>query len=193
MLNGIEALVGRFERGELSRRQLIGALLLLAAAKETRAETQSAIAPALNVNHAHFDVLDLDTSIRFYSDVLGATVYDTNPGNATLQLPGKPGWISLTQLKQKESKGHVNHVGIGVTFDQAKGDAARLADEINAKYPDAKARPVGDTKAGKNTRSVYLYDPSGIYLQLVTKDDFGWLPTGVVGSKIRTGERPQRQ
>ena len=193
MLNGIEALVERFARGEMSRRQLIGALLLLATAKEAQADTPSAIAPALNVNHAHFDVLDLDKSIKFYGDVLGAKVYDTNPGNATLELPGRPGWFSLTQLKEKEPKGHVNHVGIGVKFDSAKGDAERLANEINAKYPDAKAKPLGDTKAGKNTRSVYLYDPSGIYLQLVPKDDFGWLPTGVIGSKIRTGERPQKQ
>ena len=192
MLKGIEGLIDQFERGALSRRQLIGALALLVTSKAAAADTQTAIAPCLGVNHAHFDVVDLDKSITFYGELLGTKVYDRTPGNATLELPGKPGWISLTQLKQKDAKGHVNHVGFGVKLDPAKGDAGRLAKEINAKYPEAKAKPTGDTKAGTNTRTVYLYDPSGIYIQLVPKDDFGWLPTGTIGAKIRSGEIPAK-
>ena len=104
----------------------------------------------------------------------------------SLSLPSG-GWISLT--KYTEGKPYINHVGYGVDFDQKGGDATRVATTINKMYPESKARPTGPTIHGPNTRSVYLYDPNGIYLQIVPKEDDGWLPTGPVGSKILKGEK----
>ena len=71
----------------------------------------------------------------------GATIRDRTPGgSATLSLPGKPTWISLTTTR--EATGRYNHVGFGIDFDGAKGDAERRAGEINAKYPESNAQPV---------------------------------------------------
>ena len=88
-----------------------------------------------------------------------------------------------------EATGHYSHVDIGVDFDPASGDAERLASEINAKYPEANAQPTGATVSGPNTRSVYVSDPSGIRVQILPKEDDGWLPGGPVGKKILNGEQ----
>lgn len=191
MLNRIEAFIEQYEQGTLSRRQLISALLLLAVPAAGKAQSATPIAPGLTLNHVHLDVVDLDKSIQFYRDLFGATIRDRSPGgNATLSLPGeptKPTWMSLTTTR--EASGRYNHVGFGIDFDAAKGDAERLAGEINAKYPESNAQPVGQTISGPNTRSVYVYDPSGIRFQILPKEDDGWLPTGFVGSKILSGEQ----
>ena len=183
MITELENVVDQFEQGRLNRRQLIGALLAMAAAPGAAQAQGKAIAPAMNLNHVHLYVADLQRSIKFYGDLLGAKVFDTAPGgNVTLSLPGKPGWISLTETKEKP---HINHVGFGVDFDSAK----RIAGDALKAYPNAKARETGATTAGENTRTVYLYDPDGLYLQIVPKDDYGWLPTGAIGSKMLKGEK----
>jgi len=188
MIGTMEGLMDQYDRGTLSRRELLSAMLLLAVPSGLAAQSPAKpIAPGLTLNHVHLYVLDVDKSIAFYGDLLGAKVRDTSPDNATLTLPGKSSWISLT--KTKDPKATINHVGYGINLNTAKGDAARLAKEINDKYPESKAKPTGPTVSGPNTRSVYLYDPSGIYLQIVPKEDDGWLPTGPVGSKILKGEK----
>lgn len=187
MLSTMEGLMDQYERGALSRRQLMSALLLLAMPSAGQAQTAKAVAPALSLNHVHLNVTDLEKSIKFYADVLGTKVRDTSPDNATISLPGKPMWISLT--KTKDAKGSYNHAAYGMKFNQAGGDAVRLSNEINKMYPESKAKPTGPTVHGANTRSVYLYDPNGIYFQLVPSDDDGWLPTGPAGSKILKGEK----
>jgi catechol 2,3-dioxygenase-like lactoylglutathione lyase family enzyme len=187
MVKSIEQLMDQYERGGLSRRELISALLLLGVPAGAQAQAAKPIASGQSINHVHIDVLDLEKSIAFYGDLLGATVRDTSPGNATLSLPGKPTWMSLTQTKGE--KGGYNHVGFGVPMKWNGVEAARIAKEINSKYPAAKANPTGDTVAGKSTRSIYLNDPSGIRFQLNPVEDDGWLPTGVVGSKLLNGEK----
>jgi catechol 2,3-dioxygenase-like lactoylglutathione lyase family enzyme len=187
MLNAIETLVDQFERGGISRRDLVKALLLAAlpaSAAQAQTPAKAPVVPALSLNHVHLNVLDLDKSIAFYGDVFGAKVRDTSPPNdATLMLPGAPTWISLTKTT-RDTKGSYNHVGFGTNFNIAGGDSVRLSDAINRVYPEAKARPTGPTANGDNTRSIYLSDPSGISLQIVAKDDDGWLPTGQVGKAM---------
>jgi catechol 2,3-dioxygenase-like lactoylglutathione lyase family enzyme len=187
MTDRFDTLLDQYDRGVIGRRALLGGMLALAApAMATAAETPKAIKPGLNLNHVHLYISDLDKEIKFYKDLLGAEVHDTSPGNATMHLPGKPSWISLTVTKEKP---YINHVGYGADFDQKGGDAQKVAEAINKMYPTAKARPTGPTVHGANTRSVYLYDPDGIYLQIVPKNDDGWLPTGPIGSKILKGAR----
>lgn len=184
MLDSLEGLMNQYERGALNRRQLMSALLLLAVPAGAAAQTPKAVTPGLTINHVHLYVPDLDKAIKFYGEVLGAVVRDTSPDNATLLLPGKA-WISLT--KYTDGKPYINHMAFGVDFDQKGGDATKVANAINKLYPEAKAKPTGPTVHGANTRSVYLYDPNGIYFQIVPKDDDGWLPSGPAGSKILKG------
>jgi catechol-2,3-dioxygenase len=186
MADGFESLLNQYDRGVIGRRQLLTGLLMLAApAAATGAEPPKVIAPGLTLNHVHLYVANLEREIKFYGDVLGAKVYDTSPGTATMHLPGKPTWLSLTTTQDKP---YINHVGFGVDFDQKGGDSAKIADAINKTYPASKARPTGPTKHGANTRSVYANDPDGIRFQIVPKDDDGWLPTGPIGSKVVKGE-----
>jgi catechol-2,3-dioxygenase len=177
----------QYDRGVIGRRALLAGVLALAApalapgSEAAAADMPKAIKPGQLINHVHLYVSDLDKEIKFYKDLVGAEVWDTTPGNATMHLPNKPCWISLTVTKDKP---YINHVAYGVDFDQKGGDAKKVADAINQAYPTAKAKPTGPSPYGENTRSVYLYDPDGIYLQLVPKDDDGWLPGGPKGKAI---------
>ncbi len=184
MVKEIENVVGQFERGTLSRRQLIAALVAVAAAPAAaQAQAGTVVSPGLNINHVHLYIENVQRSVQFYSGLLGAKVYDTAPGNATMSLPGQPFWISLTETKEKP---YINHVGYGVDFDTAK----RIAADALKLSPASQARETGPTTKGPNTRSVYMNDPDGIRLQIVPKDDNGWLPTGPIGSRILKGEKP---
>src|SRR5262245_30993994 len=118
MINEVDNIISQYDRGTLSRRQLMTALLALAASPAAAAQAPKAVKPALNLNHVHLYIADLDREIKFYKDLLGAEVHDTSPGNATMHLPGKPAWISLTVTKEKP---YINHVGYGVDFDQKGG------------------------------------------------------------------------
>ena len=185
MVNALKRVIDRYDRGAIDRRQFMNTLLVLTASTSAATAAQStdrAIAPALSLNHVHLDVADIDRSVKFYGDVLGAETRDTAPNNVTLRLPGQPTWISLTKT---DEPGHYNHVGYGVKFDSAK----RIAADLNAMYPESRARETGDTVEGSNTRSVYFYDPDGIRFQIVPSHADGWLPSGVVGSQILKGER----
>src|SRR5262249_52305776 len=137
MVNSIKGLVDQYERGTLSRRQLIAALVLLAAPGAVDAQAPKPIASGETVNHVHFNVTDRDKSIKFYGDLLGATVRDTAPNNATLLFPSKKAWISLT----KTEKAGYNHVGFGIPMKWTTADVERIAKAISAQYPDAKVAP----------------------------------------------------
>jgi hypothetical protein len=94
---------------------------------------------------------------------------------------------STCRRVSEDGRGSHNHVGYGVAFDAAGGDSVRVAAAINKMSPASKAKVTGPTRSGPNTRSVYLYlyAPDGIYyLQIVAKEDDGWLPSGPAGKKI---------
>ena len=202
MDTAIDNLMDLYDRGTISRRNLVKGLLMFAAtpaAALTQAASvraQSAAAPMTrvrNINHVHFDVSDLQRSADFYGALLGATVHEKAPNFWTMTLPtGTPGlasWLSLTKAPQPEvgldgsglEPGHYSHMGIGIDIPDVEA-TERLSAEINEKYPFAKARPTGPwNEQGEysGSRSIYLEDPDGLVVQLIRPDDDGYLTNSI--------------
>ena len=111
MQDVISDLVTRFERGKLSRRELIQALTAVAAA----AVGTPAVAASLkagSINHASVLVSDMTRSIDFYNRVFGLSVMNEDKPNkiARLGIGGKV----LVSLRVEPPPGLVDHFAIGV-------------------------------------------------------------------------------
>jgi len=105
----ISDLVTRFERGRLSRRELIQALALLAGAGTTAA---AASLTAGSINHVSVLVADLQRSIDFYNRVFGLSVVNEDKANKISRL-GIGGKV-LVSVRLEPPPGLVDHFAIGV-------------------------------------------------------------------------------
>ena len=106
----ISDLVTRFERGRLSRRELIQALTAVAA---TVGSTASAAAlTAGSINHTSVLVSDMARSIDFYNRVFGLSVLNEDKPNKISRL-GISGKV-LVSLRVEPPPGLVDHFAIGV-------------------------------------------------------------------------------
>ena len=120
----ISNLLNRFERGALSRRELVQGLAMLTAAATTGgAQAQGAGAiKGVKIDHMSIQVSDLPRSVAFYQQMFGLTVVSEDKPNEIVRLGvGKP----LVSLHHKSPFGVVDHFAIGVEkFNQGIGNAA---------------------------------------------------------------------
>jgi catechol 2,3-dioxygenase-like lactoylglutathione lyase family enzyme len=136
------------------------------------------------INHLSVTTIDKEKSRDFYAKLLGATVRDQNRGQINLTLPRASAWISLLGAQGPMGPGQLHHLGIGIDYpgDVAGIDAFRA--KLKAAFPDGNVRSPGqpspDMKNNYN-RSVYVNDPDGLSIQLVTSADDGWLNPGAGG------------
>ena len=109
MTHVISELVGRFERGQLSRRELIQTLTLVAAAG---ASASAAPLRSGSINHVSVLVTDMARSIEFYNRVFGLSVLNEDKPNriARLGIAGKV----LVSLRVEPPPGLIDHFAIGV-------------------------------------------------------------------------------
>ena len=113
----VTQLVERFERGGLTRRQLIeglSALVALAGASAT-ATAQSAALQATAINHTSVLVTDLQRSTEFYG-MFGLKPVSEDKANKILRLgTGGSGVAStLVSLRQQAPAGTIDHFAISV-------------------------------------------------------------------------------
>ncbi len=115
----ISSLVSRYERGSLSRRELIRGLAVLAAAGAA-AQTVCAESPlqANSVNHISLQAKDLDATVKFYQDVFGLAFFNEDKKTRTVRL--KINNESRLAIRSIEPSGVIDHICFGVEpFDQA--------------------------------------------------------------------------
>jgi hypothetical protein len=94
MREATEALVGRFERGSISRRELVAGLLALAARPSGGAEAGAAKPIQVNgIDHVALRVSDVERSARFYTELFGATVRSRSEGSVFLDVGDD--WVAL--------------------------------------------------------------------------------------------------
>jgi catechol 2,3-dioxygenase-like lactoylglutathione lyase family enzyme len=105
----ISDLVGRFERGQLSRRELIQTLTLVAAAG---ASASAAPLRSGSINHVSVLVTDMARSIEFYNRVFGLSVQNEDKANKISRL-GIGGKV-LVSLRVEPPAGQIDHFAIGV-------------------------------------------------------------------------------
>lgn len=107
----ISDLVTRFERGRLTRRQLIQALTAVAAAGASTTASAASLKSG-SINHTSVLVSDMARSIEFYNRVFGLTVLNEDKPNKISRL-GINGKV-LVSLRVEPPAGLIDHFAIGV-------------------------------------------------------------------------------
>jgi catechol 2,3-dioxygenase-like lactoylglutathione lyase family enzyme len=158
-MNGVIAdLVNRFERGGLTRRQLIEGLsaLVAAAGTSTQASAQASGLQATGINHTSVLVTDLPRSADFYARVFGLKTVSEDKPNKILRLgTGGSGVAStLVSLRQQAPAGTIDHFAISV-----QGFTRDSATQVLKQH--------GLTPADNVEFGFHVKDPDGAVVQIV--------------------------
>ena len=153
MQHTIETLVRQFERGTLTRRQLVQGLLLVAASPALAQERPVGAFRATGIGHVQITVSDLQATQQFYEKLFGVTSKVTSPTQLSLAI-GTAG-DSVSVHSEAGPIKPIDHFGI--TVANFSPDAALATIQ----------RIVPGTKAQKQGDSVFVMGPDGVRLQLV--------------------------
>jgi len=148
MESKISGLLDTYEKGKLSRRELIQGLVLLAASSGTMS---AAGFQGNTINHVSLDVSDLQRSTDFYQRTFGCRVHNREGNNQVFF------GTSFFVLRRGNPAGRVGHVAIGVeNFNQESVTA------------DLKARGVTPIDLGRvaSGEGFHVVDPDGFTLQI---------------------------
>ena len=146
MKNTISKLVEGYEKGKLSRRELIQGLVLLAAGSGTAA---AAGFQGNSINHVSLFVSNLQRSTDFYQRTLGCPV-NKRDGNNQLMF-GK----DFLVLRPGNPPGKVDHLAIGVdNFNK---------DSVTADLKARGATPIDQQGGGFG---FHVLDPDGFPVQI---------------------------
>ena len=150
----ISALLSRFERGSITRRDLVQGLAMLAAAggAESAALAQAPVSVGVKIDHVSIQVSDLPRSVAFYQQMFGFTVASEDKPNEIVRL-GTAG-KAIVSLHHKNPTAIVDHFAIGVRgFNK---DAVTRA-----------LKEHGATAQENLDAGFHILDPEGIAVQIV--------------------------
>src|SRR5580693_884667 len=152
----ISNLVNRFEKGALSRRELVQGLAMLTAAgggaANVLAQDSAGFATkAAKIDHISIQVSDLPRAVAFYQKMFGLTVVSEDKPNEIVRLGvGR----ALVSLHHKSPTGIVDHFAIGVEkFNK---------DSVTSELKAHGVNPEDNLDAG-----FHIKDPEGISVQIV--------------------------
>ena len=146
MTNTISRLLEAYEKGKMSRRQLVQGLALLAAGSST---AQAAGFQGNSVNHISLQVSNLQRSTDFYQRVFGCSV-NKRDGNNQLVF-GK----NFLVLREGKPAAKVEHFAIGVdNFNK---------DSVTADLKARGATPIDQQGGGFG---FHVLDPDGFAVQI---------------------------
>jgi catechol 2,3-dioxygenase-like lactoylglutathione lyase family enzyme len=161
----ISSMLSQYEKGRLSRRELVAGLSALAAAGcATGTATAQAPAPIIpsGIDHVSILAADLQRSIEFYSRVFGLSVVSEDAENKIVRLGtpapaeavDRPGvGAVIVSLRQQEPYGMVDHWSFRVpNFNQ------ETATEMLAAH--------GLTAERNIEYGFYVRDPDGVVVQM---------------------------
>ena len=120
MQHTIETLVRQFERGTLTRRQLVQGLLLVAASPALAQERPIGAFRATGIDHVQITVSDLQATQQFYEKLFGVTSKVTAPTQLSLAI-GTAG-DSVSVHSEAGPIKPIDHFGI--TVENFSPDAA---------------------------------------------------------------------
>jgi catechol 2,3-dioxygenase-like lactoylglutathione lyase family enzyme len=165
----VETLLTHYERGRLSRRELVGMLTALAAAPGAAVAQPNALRAA-TLNHASLIVSDLDRSVAFYQRVFGMPVKSTQQGGVNLAVGDA--FLGIYQGGAAATP-HINHFCFGLRdFDPAATVAALEAQGLPA-----------ESRTRDGVTQVYTADPDNLRIQLQDVSFCGGL--GALGNECR--------
>jgi glyoxylase I family protein len=146
----ISDLVTRFEKGALSRRELVQGLAILAASGQAANAQQDIDFKTADIDHVSMQVADLQRSVDFYQKMFGFSVVSQDQRLGIIRLGNGR---SLVSFNRQAPAGIVDHFAIGVP---------RFTKESAARYlTEHGMTPLDDPYAG-----LHVKDPDGINVQI---------------------------
>jgi catechol 2,3-dioxygenase-like lactoylglutathione lyase family enzyme len=147
----ISNLLSRFEKGALSRRELVQGLAMLTAATAAAQAADTVAIQAAKIDHVSIQVTDLPRAVAFYQKMFGLTVVSEDKPNEIVRLGvGKP----LVSLHHKSPTGLVDHFAIGV-------------EKFNRESVTRELKERGVTAEENLDAGFHIKDPEGISVQIV--------------------------
>jgi glyoxylase I family protein len=156
MITKIDVLLSSYERGSLSRRQLLCALAVMAAPVSSPAQSSPGLVKGRNLHHINVRVSDIARSEAFYRRLLGfgPSRRVQGPDNHGFDLPGG----GLIILQKSDDAGRIDHFCVGVdAFDADRMRAAVKSAGIGAVQGDARD-------------NFSVSDPDGVRVQISAPD-----------------------
>ncbi len=148
-----DTLVRQFERGSLTRRQLVQALVMIAASPVLAQERPVGAFRATGIDHVQITVTDLKATQQFYEKLFGVTTTSPSPTQLSLRLGSSGNTISVHSESGPIKP--IDHFGIGVEDFSAEAALATVK------------RVVPGFKSEINGTSVFVTGPDGVRVQLV--------------------------
>jgi catechol 2,3-dioxygenase-like lactoylglutathione lyase family enzyme len=150
----ISNLLNRFEKGTLSRRDLVQGLAMLAATGGAATQASAQEAPGLKgvkIDHMSIQVSDLPRAVAFYEKVFGLTVVSEDKPNEIVRLGmGR----AIVSLHHKSPYPVVDHYAIGV-------------EKFNKQAVTEQLKAMGITAEENLDAGFHIKDPEGISVQIV--------------------------
>jgi len=150
----VEQLVASYERGRLSRRELLAALTALIAVRPDASAAAPVVGPVRQMNHVSIFVPDVEKSKTFYQEVFDLPLLTNQPPGVNLSTGA--GFLGIYPAQGGAARGSINHLCLGVEHF----DADAVLKTLTARGLTARIRQRGDTK------ELYLTDPDGISVQI---------------------------
>ena len=147
----ISDLLSRFEKGAMSRRELVGGLAMLAASGTAAGAVQQELDfRNATIDHVSIQVADLQRSVDFYQKMFGFSLVSEEKPLGIVRLGNNR---TLVSFNHQSPAGIVDHFAIGVP---------RFTKESAARYAMQRgATPLDDPYAG-----LHVKDPDGINVQI---------------------------
>ena len=148
----ISNLVTSFERGALTRRELIRGLALLAAAGGTAATAaQNTGLKGTKIDHVSIQVTNLQRSIDFYRNLFGFAVVSEDKNNEIVRLGVTK---TLVSLHHKNPTGIVDHFAVGL-------------EQFNKESVTRDLKSRGISPEENIDAGFHVKDPEGLSVQIV--------------------------
>jgi catechol 2,3-dioxygenase-like lactoylglutathione lyase family enzyme len=149
----ISSLVKQFEKGALSRRDLVRSLMVLTAAggAASAARLQEIPFKSTRIDHISIQVTDLPRSIAFYQKIFGLAVLNEDKANEIVRMGTSR---TIVSLHHKPPTGIVDHYAIAIDGFDRDGVTRALKQQ--------------DLTAEENLDyGFYVRDPEGSPVQIV--------------------------
>ncbi len=153
MNHTIETLLTQFERGSLTRRQLVQTLLMIAASPVLAQERPAGAFRPTGIDHVQITVTDLKATQQFYEKLFGVTTTSPNPAQLSLGLGSAGNTISVHSESGPIKP--IDHFGIAVE-DFSKEAALAIVKRVAPGF-----------KTDINGNSVFVMGPDGVRVQIV--------------------------
>jgi catechol 2,3-dioxygenase-like lactoylglutathione lyase family enzyme len=153
MSEELDQLLNRYEKGHITRRELLGALSALVVAAPAATTAGPAIGTVKQLNHVTIFVPNVQKSMEFYQSLFGMPVLThQDPG---INLSAGTGFLGIYPT-QAGASGSIDHICLALeNFD---------ADAVLKMLTERGVR--GSIRLRGDTKELYFTDPDNIRVQL---------------------------